>query len=1103
MPRLGGGGGGGGVPWWRRVELCREGEESIYAASKRVEEEEEEEDAAVEEAATAESEEEDEEDEGVVDWGLGDAGSRQQQTQQQPKVRRRVNRTAARSPAGAESPGSCDPLRAPRIDSYRFSMANLEDSQDVDLDAILGELCALESQYDRAIARQDEDVVPIISTNRGQQNHTSNSCDHNSQQQSHYQGNTNGIITRPSVVHRKKSLESLGRSQHGAPGGGGGIGTGRQNSQHHHTHSRSSSDGTRMRSENSQEMEGLSRSDAVARTESPDNDSAFSDNLSMLSSESSASSGGSGGGGRVVDVISSSSSSSSGHKPRTGGGMQPQTDSIIDRRSHGLAGDDVDEASRAKTEKIRLALEKMREASVRKLFIKAFSSDGSAKSLLVDERMGAGQVARLLADKNHVRMEPKWALVEYLPHLHMERVYEDHEPLVENLMMWTNDSKNQIQFVERADKYLKLFSRPEEFLLPQASSDHGREFDDDSRAALIEEFFSGNGGAPCVPDMEGPLWLKAESKKGWKRYHFVLRASGLYYWPKEKASSSSLSHRPPSHQLVCLATFDVNEAYWGLGWKKKYKAPTEYCFAIKHPRLQQPKSTKYIKFLCAEDGPTLARWITGIRIAKHGRRILDNYRILVDELAQEDLDALAHARSCSISSVALGSGNAGTPTPSPGRTPEDDFAPSEDISGQVTLRRRNHPIEQSRASSSGSSGCGSDAGSAGSSGTGGGSCTPAFESDFPGMGTIKRKPSLQPKLPLTSMTRQLKEVGEDASIATSGGVNDRSSSDDGTCTLTRTPSTLSRLSSRYSSRSASSTLESRPLVSRPRPPQPIQRPVERSPTPEDDPESLPLPPPPEIFQSTLSLVDPVLPPPPPELLAGSTIEDDTPLPPPPVDLPPLPSTPPLTSCMVGSNTVRRAPRRISFGDQEAGRNASLSPTHGPLPPSPSSPHSPPVPPHAPGRPATVPPTGAPSPPKRSDGTRLTTPAGHYAPSALAASDPPAHEFLSDLQRVMRRKWQVAQKCKWDHTTTPHEVLGFRDPPPPVADYRETNVSNWVREHYGISGESSSWMPADGSGDPPRSRSSAQGGSLRKRPPPPPPKRSESTHLSTAPSRGPQ
>ena len=39
------------------------------------------------------------------------------------------------------------------MDSYRFSMANLEESQDVDLDAILGELCALENQCDQEIGR--------------------------------------------------------------------------------------------------------------------------------------------------------------------------------------------------------------------------------------------------------------------------------------------------------------------------------------------------------------------------------------------------------------------------------------------------------------------------------------------------------------------------------------------------------------------------------------------------------------------------------------------------------------------------------------------------------------------------------------------------------------------------------------------------------------------------------------------------------------------------------------------------------------------------------------------------------------------------------------
>ncbi|ODM92347.1 hypothetical protein Ocin01_14333 [Orchesella cincta] len=63
-------------------------------------------------------------------------------------------------------------------------------------------------------------------------------------------------------------------------------------------------------------------------------------------------------------------------------------------------------------------------------------------------------------------------------------------------------------------------------------------------------------------------------------------------------------------------------------------------------------------------------------------------------------------------------------------------------------------------------------------------------------------------------------------------------------------------------------------------------------------------------------------------------------------------------------------------------------------------------------------------------------------------DPPQH-FLQDLQRVMQKKWQVAQKCNADKNTTPHEILGFRvEPangqendvlPPPMPVMEELNV----------------------------------------------------------------
>lgn len=41
-----------------------------------------------------------------------------------------------------------------------------------------------------------------------------------------------------------------------------------------------------------------------------------------------------------------------------------------------------------------------------------------------------------------------------------ERILEDHDSLVENMVMWTRDTKNRILFEEREEKF-DLFRRPE------------------------------------------------------------------------------------------------------------------------------------------------------------------------------------------------------------------------------------------------------------------------------------------------------------------------------------------------------------------------------------------------------------------------------------------------------------------------------------------------------------------------------------------------------------------------------------------------------------------------------------------------------------------
>lgn len=53
----------------------------------------------------------------------------------------------------------------------------------------------------------------------------------------------------------------------------------------------------------------------------------------------------------------------------------------------------------------------------------------------------------------------------------LERVYEEHELLVDNLMLWTRDSKNRLLFVERPERTL-IFENPSLFNTSQQSSNH-------------------------------------------------------------------------------------------------------------------------------------------------------------------------------------------------------------------------------------------------------------------------------------------------------------------------------------------------------------------------------------------------------------------------------------------------------------------------------------------------------------------------------------------------------------------------------------------------------------------------------------------------------
>ncbi|XP_059199812.1 amyloid beta A4 precursor protein-binding family B member 1-interacting protein-like [Centropristis striata] len=266
-----------------------------------------------------------------------------------------------------------------------------------------------------------------------------------------------------------------------------------------------------------------------------------------------------------------------------------------------------------KADKIKLALEKLKEANVRKLIVKVLMSDGSSKTLMVDERQTVREVLDKLFEKTHCDCSINWSLCETNPELHTERGFEDHEHLVEPLSAWTRSSENKIYFVSRPQKYV-MFTDPQLFYMWKKKKASLNGMNMQAKQLLVKEHFGGS--TLIVPDLEGTLHLKEDGKKVWKPRYFMLRASGIYFVPKGKTKSSS--------DLACFVHFEKVNIYSTNNYKQKYRAPTDFCFILKHPCIQ--KESHYIKFLCCDNEHTLLLWMNSIRIAKYGTALYKNYQ---------------------------------------------------------------------------------------------------------------------------------------------------------------------------------------------------------------------------------------------------------------------------------------------------------------------------------------------------------------------------------------------------------------------------------------------------------------------------------------------
>ncbi|NXE43562.1 GRB7 protein, partial [Ptilorrhoa leucosticta] len=233
--------------------------------------------------------------------------------------------------------------------------------------------------------------------------------------------------------------------------------------------------------------------------------------------------------------------------------------------------------------------------------VKVFGEDGACRSLEASAGTTARQLCETLVRRTWALHDHSWALVELHQHLALERCLEDHESVVEVQSSWAPGADSRFVFRKNFAKY-ELF-KSNASLFPEVMVSSCLEANKSmAHSELIQNFL--NSGS--CPEVQGFLQLREAGRKVWKRFHFSLRRSGLYY-------STKGTSKDPRH-LQYFADLTESNIYYVTQGKKLYGTPTEFGFCIKPHKVRS--GVKGLKLLCSEDEQSRSCWMAAFRLFK-------------------------------------------------------------------------------------------------------------------------------------------------------------------------------------------------------------------------------------------------------------------------------------------------------------------------------------------------------------------------------------------------------------------------------------------------------------------------------------------------------
>ncbi|XP_048579643.1 growth factor receptor-bound protein 10 isoform X4 [Nematostella vectensis] len=216
--------------------------------------------------------------------------------------------------------------------------------------------------------------------------------------------------------------------------------------------------------------------------------------------------------------------------------------------------------------------------------IKVFNEDNSSVTFSVGQNTTAMEACYKLVLLNAIKEDPTWVLVEHLTDLGIERNLEDHEKVIDVYNSLAGNSKllfrkdpTKYDFFTNTAKYAdtKLFE--DENTEDKAVSEKARK----AKKILLMNLLS---KCTRVPEISDVLHIKDYTKKSWTKKFIILRGSGLYTSHKGKSKPSG-------------------------------------------------KDAKEVKCFCVDEEKMYLGWLLGIRLAKYGPQLRQNYDDMLRKFA--------------------------------------------------------------------------------------------------------------------------------------------------------------------------------------------------------------------------------------------------------------------------------------------------------------------------------------------------------------------------------------------------------------------------------------------------------------------------------------